>query len=81
MTLSRVHFAAALLATLTIALFLSSTIVVEAAGGPPAIAGVKSLIVVPGLFVLVPAIAVIGGTASPCREGGRAHCSHASGDA
>jgi hypothetical protein len=39
MTLSRVHFVAALLATLTIALFLVSTVVVEATGGrrPPAI--------------------------------------------
>lgn len=62
MSLPRVHFAAALLATLTIALFFSSTVVVEAVGGHPAIARVKSLIVVPGLLVLVPAIAVTGGT-------------------
>jgi hypothetical protein len=62
MTLPRLHLAAALLATLTIALFFSSTVVVEVAGGHPAVARVKSLIVVPGLFVLVPAIAVTGGT-------------------
>lgn len=62
MTLSRVHLAAALLATLTIALFFVTTVVVEATGGHPAVARVKSLIVVPGLFVLVPAIAVTGGT-------------------
>jgi hypothetical protein len=62
MSLPRVHFAAALLATVTIALFFSSTIVVEAVGGHPAVARVKSLIVVPGLLVLVPAIAVTGGT-------------------
>jgi hypothetical protein len=59
---SRVHLAAALLATLTIALFFVSTVVVEATGGHAAVAHVKSLIVVPGLFVLVPAIAVTGGT-------------------
>jgi hypothetical protein len=62
MSLPRVHFAAALLATLTIACFFSSTVVVEALGGYPAVAWVKSLIVVPGLFILVPAIAVTGGT-------------------
>jgi hypothetical protein len=62
MSLPRVHFAAALLATLTIALFFSSTVVVEAVGGHPAIARVKSLILMPGLFILVPAIAVTGGT-------------------
>jgi hypothetical protein len=62
MSLRKVHFAAALLATVTIALFFSSTVVVEAVGGHPAVARVKSLIVVPGLVVLVPAIAVTGGT-------------------
>lgn len=58
MSLSRVHLAAALLATLTIALFWIATVVVEATGGPATVAAVKSLIVVPGLFVLVPAIGV-----------------------
>jgi hypothetical protein len=62
MSLPRVHLSAALLATLTIALFFSSTVVVETLGGHSAVARVKSLIVVPGLFVLVPAIAVTGGT-------------------
>ena len=62
MTLKNVHFAAALLATLTIALFFSSTVFVEAFGGHPAVARVKSLIVMPGLFVLAPAIALTGGT-------------------
>jgi hypothetical protein len=62
MTLKRVHFVAALLATLTIALFFVSTVVVEALGNPSAVARVKSLIVMPGLLVLVPAIAVTGGT-------------------
>jgi hypothetical protein len=62
MKLKTVHFIAALLATLMIALFFVSTVLVEAVGGHPAVTRVKSLIVVPGLFVLVPAIAVTGGT-------------------
>jgi hypothetical protein len=71
MTLSRVHFAAALLATLTIALFFVSTVVLEATGGHAAVARVKSLIVVPGLFILVPAIAVTGGTGFVLSRGWR----------
>jgi hypothetical protein len=71
MTLSRVHFVAALLATLTIALFLVSTVVVEATGGHAAVARAKSLIVVPGLLVLVPAIAVTGGTGFVLSAAGR----------
>jgi hypothetical protein len=62
MTLSRVHVSAALLGTVMIALFFSSTVVVEVAGNHRAIAWVKSRIVTPGLFVLVPAIAVTGAT-------------------
>ncbi len=58
MSLSRVHFAAGLLATLTIALFWVTTVVVEATNGQAAVVRVKSLIVVPGRFVLVPAIAL-----------------------
>src|SRR5262249_51948203 len=60
MNLKRVHVVAALLATLTIALFFVSTVFVEAFGSRPGVAWVKSLIVVPGLFVVVPAIAVTG---------------------
>jgi hypothetical protein len=59
---ARVHLAAGLLATATIALFFFSTLVVEAVGTPEAVARVKSLVVMPGLLVLVPAIAATGGT-------------------
>lgn len=62
MSLSKVHLAAGFLATLTIALFFLSTAFVESLGSHEAVAHVKSLIVTPGLFVLVPAIAVTGGT-------------------
>ena len=56
MTLSRVHASATPVATLMIALFFSSTVVVEATGVHRAIAWVKSRIVAPALFVLVPAL-------------------------
>lgn len=59
---ARVHLVAGLLAAATIALFFLSTLVVEVAGTDEAVARVKALIVVPGLLILVPAIAATGGT-------------------
>ncbi len=58
----QVHFIAGLLATLTIATFFLSSVIVELLGAPEAIATVKALIVMPGLFFLVPAIAATGGS-------------------
>ena len=58
----QVHFIAGLLATLTIATFFLSTVIVELFGSPEAVATVKALIVMPGLFILVPAIAATGGS-------------------
>ena len=57
-----VHLIAGLLATLMISIFFFSTIIVELFGAPEAVAMVKGLIVIPGLFILVPAIAVTGGS-------------------
>ena len=57
-----IHFTAGIIATLTIATFFTSTIIVELFGTHEAIATVKNLIVIPGLFILVPAIAATGGT-------------------
>lgn len=57
-----IHRTAAITATLCIAIFFSSTVVVELLGSQESIASVKSLIVFPGLFILVPAIAITGGT-------------------
>ena len=57
-----IHRAAAITATLCIAVFFTSTLVVELLGSQDAIATVKSLIVFPGLFILVPALAITGGT-------------------
>ena len=51
-----------MLAFLCIATFFVSTILVELLGSPESIAIVKSLIVLPGLFILVPAIAITGAT-------------------
>lgn len=62
MTVERIHAAAGLLAALVVAIFLSSTLAVEALGSREAIARVKKLIVAPGLLVLVPTIAVAGST-------------------
>lgn len=58
----KVHLVAGLLATLTIATFFLSTVLVELFGSHEAVAIVKSLIVLPGLFILVPAIAATGGS-------------------
>lgn len=61
MMLRRFHFIAGLLATLAIAIFFVSTVVAELFGSHEAVAAVKALIVAPGLFILVPAIAAAGG--------------------
>jgi hypothetical protein len=56
------HRLAAPIALLCIATFLSATIFVELVGTTESIATVKSLILSPGLFILVPAIALAGGS-------------------
>jgi hypothetical protein len=58
----KAHLIAGLLATLMIATFFLATILVESFGSHEAVAAVKSLIVLPGLFILVPAIAATGGS-------------------
>ena len=57
-----IHFTAGILATLTIATFFTSTIIIELFGSHDAVATIKSLIVLPGLFILISAIAATGGT-------------------
>jgi len=56
----RAHFFAGILATACIATFFLSTIVVEVCGSRPSVANLKSLIVMPGLWILVPSIAITG---------------------
>jgi hypothetical protein len=60
--LKKIHLTFAIVATLTIATFFTSTLQVELFGSHEAIATVKSLIVLPGLFILIPAIAATGGS-------------------
>lgn len=58
----KIHLFVAVIATLTIATFFTSTVLVELFGSHEAIAMVKSLIVMPGLSILIPAIAATGGS-------------------
>lgn len=59
---SRIHRIAAVTAFLCVTTFFISTLVVELTGSTNSIELVKSLIVFPGLFILVPAIACAGAT-------------------
>jgi len=56
-----IHRSAAVIATLCIAIFFISTVSVELLGSNESIAIVKGLIVMPGLFILIPCIAITGG--------------------
>ena len=56
------HLVAGVIATLCIATFFVSTVLVELLGSHEMVAWLKSLVVMPGLFVLVPAIALTGGS-------------------
>lgn len=56
------HMIAAIMATICISLFFTATSIIELVGSPQSIAQVKHLIVLPGLFFLVPAVAAVGAT-------------------
>jgi hypothetical protein len=58
----RAHFIAGLLAPLCIATFFLSTILTELFGSHAAVAQLKSLIVTPGLWIMVPLMAAAGGS-------------------
>ncbi len=64
-----IHGVAAIVATLCIATFFTSTLFVELFGSAEAIAKVKSLIVKPGLFILIPAMALMGGSGFKLSQG------------
>lgn len=57
-----VHLMAGLLAPLCIATFFVSTVLVELFGSHAAVAQLKSLIVTPGLWIMVPLMAAAGGS-------------------
>lgn len=56
----RLHFLAGLMATLTITSFFSVSLFSELLGSKETIVAVKAWIVMPGLFLLIPAIAATG---------------------
>jgi hypothetical protein len=58
----RVHLIAGILAPLCIATFFIATIVVELFGSHQAVAQLKSLIVTPGLWILIPVMMAAGGS-------------------
>lgn len=58
----RAHMIAGILAPLCIATFFVSTVLVELFGSHEAVAQLKSLIVSPGLWILVPAMVAAGGS-------------------
>jgi hypothetical protein len=58
----RAHLMAGLLAPLCIATFFLSTILTELFGSHAAVAQLKSLIVTPGLWIMVPLMAAAGGS-------------------
>lgn len=58
----RAHLIVGLLAPLCIATFFLSTILTELFGSHAAVAQLKSLIVTPGLWIMVPLMAAVGGS-------------------
>ena len=66
---SLLHRLAAIIAFLCIATFFSATILVELFGSAEAIATLKSLIVWPGLLILVPSIAFTGSSGFALAKG------------
>jgi hypothetical protein len=58
----RAHLVAGLLAPLCIATFFLSTMLTELFGSHAAVAQLKSLIVTPGLWIMVPLMAAAGGS-------------------
>lgn len=58
----RIHLIAGILSPLCVATFFATTVVVELFGTHAAVAQLKSLIVAPGLWILLPCLAMTGGT-------------------
>ncbi len=58
----RVHLIAGILAPLCLVTFFLSTVLTELFGSHAAVAQVKALVVTPGLWIMIPAIAAAGGS-------------------
>lgn len=68
----KIHLFSAIVSMLCIATFFISTIIIELFGSKETISMVKALIVNPGLFILIPSMALVGGSgfsASKNRKG------------
>lgn len=69
----KVHLVFAVTSTICIAVFFTATITVELFGSPGVIAIVKHSIVIPGLFVLIPAIAATGASGFALAKSRKSH--------
>ena len=58
----RAHLVAGMLAPLCLVVFFLATVMTELFGSHAAVAQVKALIVTPGLWIMIPAIAAAGGS-------------------
>lgn len=58
----RAHLVAGILAPLCLLVFFVSTVLTELFGSHAAVAQIKALIVAPGLWIMIPAIAAAGGS-------------------
>jgi len=58
----RAHLVAAILAPLCLVVFFVSTVLTELFGSHAAVAQLKALIVTPGLWIMIPAMAAVGGS-------------------
>jgi hypothetical protein len=58
----RAHLVAGILAPLCLIVFFVSTVLTELFGSPAAVAQLKALIVTPGLWIMIPAMAAAGGS-------------------
>lgn len=65
------HMFGAVIATLCIATFFSSSLLTELFGSPAQVATVKNLIVFPGLWLLIPAMIVTGASGSAMGRAGK----------
>jgi hypothetical protein len=60
--LKRAHLVAGMLAPLCLVTFFVSTLLTELLGSQVAVAQLKALIVTPGLWIMIPAVAAAGGS-------------------
>lgn len=67
--IKRIHLFCGMLAAACMVAFFVGTIAVELLGSAPTVAGLKSLIVTPGLWVLIPALAATGGSGAVLSRG------------